>query len=172
MMFMKKIVVAGGCFWGVAEYYRRVKGITYQEAGYAQGTSESPTYQEVCTSNTNHAEVVYLEYDEKVISLNKILEHLFRMIDPTSLNRQGNDIGVQYRTGVYYMDNEDGSVVRNFIENHQKLYDEPIVVEVEPLIKFWSAEEYHQNYLVKNPRGYCHVDMSLIEEHELKDEFR
>lgn len=165
---MKKLVVAGGCFWGVGEYYRRLKGITSVEVGYAQGHTQNPTYEEVLTHTTNHAEVVYLEYDKSKISLQKVLEHLFRMIDPTSLNKQGNDVGTQYRSGVYYIDEDDKSHIENFIENEQKRHDKKIVVEVEALKKFWPAEEYHQLYLVKNPTGYCHVDMSLIEPHELK----
>lgn len=166
---MKKIVLAGGCFWGVAEYYRRLKGITYQEAGYAQGTKSNPTYQEVCSGETQHAEVVYLEYDEETISLAKVLEHLFRMIDPTSLNRQGNDIGTQYRTGIYFVDENDEADIRRFVSHQQLNYNEPIVVEIEKLDQFWSAETYHQNYLVKNPTGYCHINMRLIKPEELKN---
>lgn len=166
---MKKIVVAGGCFWGVAEYYRRLKGIEHVEAGYAQGITENPTYEQVSYTDSQHAEVVMLEYNEQKISLMKIMEHLFRMIDPTSLNKQGNDVGTQYRTGVYYLDEEDKEIIEGFINLQRKQYDKPIVVEVEALKKFWKAEEYHQEYLVKQPTGYCHVDMSLIEPHEMKE---
>ncbi len=163
---MKKIVVAGGCFWGVAEYYRRLKG----EAGYAQGKTENPTYEQVSYTDTNHVEVVEVTYDESKISLMKILEHLFRMIDPTSLNKQGNDVGTQYRTGIYYSDPTDLETIKTFIGLQRKKYVKEIVVEVEPLDKFWKAEEYHQDYLIKNPTGYCHIDMSLIEDHERKED--
>ena len=167
---MKKIVVAGGCFWGVAEYYRRLKGVTHVEAGYAQGKTNNPTYEQVSYTDTNHAEVVEVTYDESKISLMKILEHLFRMIDPTSLNKQGNDVGTQYRTGVYYSDVEDLEIIETFIGLQRKQYEHEIVVEVEPLDKFWIAEQYHQDYLIKNPTGYCHIDMSLIEDHERKED--
>lgn len=165
---VKKIVVAGGCFWGVQEYYRRLKGILTTKVGYAQGFVVDPVYTEVKTGSTLHAEVVYLEYDPTIISLTSILEHLFRMIDPTSLNRQGGDIGTQYRTGVYYYDDNEAVIIRDYIAQRQKEYRRPIVVECEPMKTFYDAETYHQDYLVKNPQGYCHVDFSLIKEDEKK----
>lgn len=165
---MKKIVVAGGCFWGVEEYYKRLKGIINTKVGYAQGVTSSPSYEEVCTGDTNHAEVVYLEYDENVISLKKIAEHLFRIIDPTSLNKQANDIGTQYRTGFYYIDNEDYVPLNNFLTIKSEMYNKPIVVELQKLDIFYDAEDYHQDYLDKNPTGYCHVDFSKIRDDELK----
>jgi len=109
---MKKLVVAGGCFWGVEEYYRRLIGTEATRVGYAQGIKADPTYQEVCTGLTNHAEVVEVTYDETVLPLTKVLEHLFRIIDPTSLNRQGHDIGTQYRVGVYPTNDEDLAAVK------------------------------------------------------------
>lgn len=164
----KEIVVAGGCFWGVEEYFRRAKGIIDTKAGYSQGHKKDATYQEVCNGNTGHAEVVWLTYDPSVISLEKILEHLFRIIDPTTLNRQGNDIGSQYRTGVYTIDAEDTPVIEEFLKQKQKEYNKEIVVEVEPVLNFIQAEDYHQLYLVKNPRGYCHVNMNLLKPEERK----
>jgi methionine-S-sulfoxide reductase len=164
----QEIVVAGGCFWGVEEYFRRAKGIINTKAGYSQGHKKDATYQEVCDGNTGHAEVVWLTYDPAVITLKKILEHLFRIIDPTTLNRQGNDIGSQYRTGVYTIDDDDTEQIKAFLEDKQKEYKHEIVVEVEPLLNFIKAEDYHQLYLVKNPRGYCHVNMNSLKPEERK----
>jgi len=166
---MKKIVIGGGCFWGVEEYYRRLKGIEATRVGYAQGITENPSYQDVCSGRTKHAEVVELIYDENVISLNKILEHLFRFIDPTTLNRQGHDIGTQYRVGVYYEDEGDAQIAREYIRGKQADYKKPIVLEVEKTGIFYDAETYHQKYLIKNPGGYCHVNMRLIKPEEMKD---
>lgn len=166
---MKKIVLAGGCFWGVEEYYRRLKGIKSTRVGYAQGITENPSYQDVCSGKTNHAEVVELTYDEQVLPLSKILEHLFRFIDPTMLNQQGHDVGTQYRVGVYYDDEADAQIVRDFIKANQHHYRKPIVLEVQKLGIFYDAEAYHQKYLIKNPGGYCHVNLNLIRIAEMKE---
>ena len=165
---MSKIVVAGGCFWGVGEYYRRLKGVTEVQVGYAQGWVNNPTYQAVCQGNTGHTEAVEVTYDESLISLNKIIEHLFRMIDPTSLNRQGNDIGTQYRTGIYYNNETEKKIIEEYLLMVKDDYSKPLVVEVLPLTNFFLAEDYHQDYLVKNPGGYCHVDFNKIKLDELK----
>ena len=167
-MSTRKIVVAGGCFWGVEEYYRRLKGVEGTRVGYAQGFRIDPVYQDVKKQLTGHAEVVEVEYNPQVISLEKIYDHLFRMIDPTSFHRQGVDVGSQYRTGIYFEQPSDGETARQFIASRQKNYPRPITVEVEPLKKFYTAEEYHQLYLVKNPEGYCHVDFTKIKPEELK----
>lgn len=167
-MKKKQIVVAGGCFWGVQEYYRRLKGIQKTKVGYAQGFFINPCYSQVTTGVTKHAEVVFLDYDPAIISLENILEHLFRMIDPTSLNKQGGDRGTQYRTGVYFIDDEDQPLVQAYLEKRQKDYTRPLVVENEKLTAFYDAEDYHQDYLIKNHDGYCHVDFSLIKENEKK----
>ncbi len=166
---MKEIVVAAGCFWGVEEYFRRAKGINKTKSGYSQGHKLDATYQEVCEQTTGHAEVVWLTYDPDIISLEKICEHVFRIIDPTSLNKQGNDVGSQYRTGFYTIDDEDIKQINVFIEQKQKEYKKKIVVEVEPLRNFITAEDYHQMYLIKNPNGYCHVNMNLLKPEEKKD---
>lgn len=163
-----EIVVAGGCFWGVQEYYRRLKGVIHTEVGYAQGHVEKPAYEEVKTGTTNHAEVCKIMYDETKISLNQILDHLFRMIDPTSLNKQGEDEGTQYRTGVYYINKNDKETIETFIKKQQSNYEKPITVEIEALKEFYTAEEYHQKYLQKNMNGYCHVNFSHIKKEELK----
>ncbi|WP_423364134.1 peptide-methionine (S)-S-oxide reductase MsrA [Mycoplasma sp. P36-A1] len=165
---MKRIVVAGGCFWGVEEYFRRLKGVEKTSVGYVNGTKYKLTYEEVCSGVFQAKEGVEIFYDENIIDLNKILEHLFRIIDPTSLDKQGNDVGVSYRTGVYYTDINDKTIIDNFIMNEQAKYNKPIVVEVELENGFFHAEDYHQAYLVKNPSGYCHVNFSKINENELK----
>jgi peptide-methionine (S)-S-oxide reductase len=166
---MKKVVVGGGCFWGVEEYYRRLKGVVETRVGYAQGVTVNPSYQEVCSGRTLHAEVVELVYDEEVITFEKVLEHLFRMTDPTSLNKQGNDVGTQYRIGIYSTDEADLRRARAYIASRQAEYNKPIVFEVEVLRDFYDAETYHQKYLVKNPGGYCHINMNLIRPEERKD---
>ena len=165
---MKEIILAGGCFWGVEAYFQRLNGVIKTEVGYTDGITEDPTYKDVCSGTTNHAEACKVIYDENIITLEKILEHFFRIIDPTSLNRQGHDIGTQYRTGVYYKTNEDKEITEKFIQNKAKDYSRPIVVDIKKESKFWNAEEYHQNYLIKNPGGYCHVDMNLLREEEVK----
>lgn len=167
---MKTIYIAGGCFWGVEEYYHRLKGVEATRVGYAQGTMDHPTYKDVCTKETGHTETVEVIYDPEIISLEMILDHLFRFIDPTVLNRQGNDIGTQYRTGIYYVDEDDAPVIDAFIASRQSIYAKPIVVEHEKLNVFWEAEPYHQMYLEINPQGYCHVDFNVIKPHELKSQ--
>lgn len=157
---MKEIALAGGCFWGVDEYFSRKKGVISTKAGYANGIKENPTYNEVCTGRTGHAETVLVKYDEAVITLTEILEKFFKVIDPTILNRQGNDRGTQYRTGIYYLDEADIPQIEEFIESKRSEYSAPIVTEILPLKNFYDAEEYHQDYLKKNPRGYCHIDLN------------
>lgn len=157
---MKEIYLAGGCFWGVEEYFSRLDGVVETNVGYANGDKENPSYEEVCTGTTGHTETVYIKYDDS-ISLEEILEKFFRIIDPTLLNRQGGDIGNQYRTGIYYVDDEDKSTIERIIGYEKEKYPAPIVTEVQPLSSYYEAEEYHQNYLKKNPGGYCNIDMSL-----------
>jgi methionine-S-sulfoxide reductase len=164
---MNKIVIAGGCFWGVEAYYAKLKGIISTEVGYANGKTDNPTYQDVKKGTTDFVEAVILTYDQE-ITLENILEHLFRFIDPTALNKQGEDEGTQYRTGVYYQSTIELNQTLSYIESKQKDYQLPIVVEVKALEKFYSAEDYHQKYLDKNPSGYCHVNFSLINPDELK----
>lgn len=158
---MKTIALAGGCFWGIDEFFSRKEGVLLTKSGYANGTVENPTYEQVCTGKTGHAETVWVEYDESETNLELLLTKFFKVIDPTSLNKQGNDVGTQYRTGIYYTSEEDRPVIEAFIEGRRAKYAAPIVVEVEPLKNFYPAEEYHQDYLKKNPRGYCHIDLSI-----------
>lgn len=156
---MKKIVLAGGCFWGVQEYFSRIKGILKTEVGYANGKTTNPTYEQVCNENTGFAEVCYVEYDEKSITLKEVLSKFWAVVNPTSLNKQGNDVGSQYRSGIYYFEEEDISDIQESIEELQKKYEKKIVTEVKPLKNYFKAEEYHQDYLKKNPNGYCHINL-------------
>jgi methionine-S-sulfoxide reductase len=154
---MKTIYLAGGCFWGLEKYFSLIQGVISTSVGYANGRTENPTYEEVCKNDTGHAEAVKLEFDPSKINLTFLLELFYDVIDPTSLNRQGGDSGTQYRTGVYYTDEADREIILDSITLLQKNYDKPIVIEVKPMENFYSAEEYHQKYLEKNPNGYCHI---------------
>lgn len=158
---MKEIYLAGGCFWGLQAYFDLKSGIKETVVGYANGHTSNPTYEQVCTNSTGYAETVYIKYDENEIMLNKLLELFWKVIDPTSLNKQGGDIGTQYRTGIYYADEKDIGIIRESLEKESKKYNKSIVTEVEELKCFYPAEEYHQKYLEKNPNGYCHIDLSL-----------
>lgn len=166
---IKEIYLAGGCFWGIDAYFSLVDGVLNTKAGYANGNCENPNYEKVCTGATNFAEAVFVEYDEDKISLEEILNHYFDIIDPTTLNKQAFDIGTQYRTGIYYTDENDESVIISKIKEEQKKYLRPIVTEVKPLENFYDAEEYHQKYLSKHPRGYCHIDLSKAAKLRKKD---
>lgn len=165
---MKTVILAGGCFWGVEAYFKQIKGVVDTSCGYANGNKENPTYKEVCNGLATHAEAVEIKYNENETSLDKIFEHFFRIIDPTSLNKQGNDVGVQYRSGIYYLDEDTKEKALAFIEKEQENFSKPIVVSVEPLNNYFLAEEYHQDYLEKNPTGYCHIDLGLAKEDEKK----
>lgn len=163
---MRKIWLAGGCFWGIEAYFQQINGVVETTVGYAQGVTINPTYEQVCSGVTGHAEICEVNYDEAILPLTKVLELFFRIIDPTSINRQGNDIGTQYRSGIYSKDESELSIIRDFIYKNQKKFAKPIVVEVERLRAFFPAEEYHQDYLRKNPNGYCHIDIGLIQPDE------
>lgn len=154
----KEIYLAGGCFWGVEEYFSRVDGVIDSVSGYANGTSDTTNYELI--KQTGHAETVHVTYDANKVSLKELLLHFFRIIDPTSLNKQGNDRGTQYRTGVYYTDPKDKEIIEAVFSQEARNYDKPIVVEVEPLKNFIIAEDYHQDYLKKNPNGYCHINVN------------
>jgi len=158
---MKEIYLAGGCFWGLQAYFDLKDGIEETVVGYANGNTLNPTYEQVCTNTTGYAETVFIKYDENKISLERILELFWKVIDPTSLNKQGGDRGTQYRTGIYFIDEIDEIVINKSLQDEAKNYDKQIVTEVEKLINFYAAEEYHQKYLDKNPNGYCHIDLSL-----------
>lgn len=163
---MKKIIFAGGCFWGVEAYFKQLKGVVATKVGYIDGNKAHPTYEEVCDNVATHAEAVEIFYQG--ITLEELLDHYFRIIDPTAVDRQGPDVGKQYRTGIYFSKLADLDLIINYIKNEQKKYDEPIAVEVKPESMFYLAEEYHQEYLDKNPGGYCHVDLDLARPEEKK----
>ncbi len=158
---LKTIYLAGGCFWGVEEYMDRIPGVYDATSGYANGKTENPSYEEVIYDGTGHAETVRVLYDSEQVKLEDLLNKFFKVVDPTSLNKQGNDVGTQYRSGIYYEDEEDVETIEIVIEKLKDEHVEPIVVEVEPIDNFYLAEEYHQDYLKKNPNGYCHIDLSI-----------
>ena len=168
IMFVKQQVIylAGGCFWGVEAFISRLKGVNQTEVGYANGRDLAPTYEKVCTGRTGHAECVKVTYNPKIISLEEILENFFKIIDPYVLNRQGPDIGTQYRTGIYWQEDSQKTIVLKFLSAKQKLSSKRIRTEAHAIGSFYPAEEYHQKYLEKNPQGYCHVDLNLIDDKE------
>lgn len=152
----KKVVISGGCFWGMQDLIRKQKGVIKTTVGYAGGKIENPTYE----YHAGHAEVVEVEYDPRKTSFKLLLDFFFQIHDPTTLNRQGNDIGSSYRSVIFYSDEKEKKEATNFINivNNSKRWKEPVVTSIEPLVKFNKAEEYHQDYLIKNPGGYtCHV---------------
>ena len=153
----REIYLAGGCFWGVEKYLGLLDGIVATEVGYANGYTENPTYEDVCTGKTGFAEAVCVVYDDAVIGLDSLLAQFYNIIDPTTKNRQGGDIGSQYRTGVYHTNPLDADTITKSLEDLQKAYKTPIVTENLPLTNYYKAEEYHQKYLDKNPGGYCHI---------------
>lgn len=158
------IYLAGGCFWGLEAFLKELPGLLDTQVGYANGMVKDPTYEQVCNANTGHAETVKAVYDESRISTERLLDGFFRVVDPTSVNRQGNDRGSQYRSGIYYVDENDRDLAMKAIEKQQIQYKAPVVTEVLPLTCFYPAEEYHQDYLDKNPGGYCHINLSAARE--------
>jgi len=161
---ISEIWLAGGCFWGVEAYFSKIEGVIDTVSGYANGDLENPSYEDVCRKETGHAEAVYITYDAKAISLESLLQYYFRIIDPVAINKQGGDIGSQYRTGIYYNDDSDLKAIKRVVDFEQKRHRKPMAVEVEKLNVFYTAEEYHQDYLIKNPNGYCHVNFSRLNE--------
>ena len=158
---MKTIYLAGGCFWGTQKFFDQFDGVVRTEVGYANGPDSAPTYQDVCRSS-GHAETVLIEFDEERVSLAELLRYYFMVIDPVSVNRQGHDIGIQYRTGIYYTDPDMLPVIREICDEEAEKIGAPLAVEVGPLVNFFPAEEYHQKYLDKNPGGYCHIPASFL----------
>ena len=155
------IYLAGGCFWGVEAYFRRIDGIESAVSGYANGRTEHPTYEQVCRHHSARAEPVALRFDDQKISLADILQHYFRLIDPTAHHRQGNDIGEQYRTGIYHTAPTHAPIITAALDALQQQYSQALAVENLPLQHFYPAEDYHQDYLGKHPDGYCHIDLRL-----------
>lgn len=161
----KVIYLAGGCFWGVEEYFSRLKGSIATEVGYANGSTENPAYEDLKQGRADHAETLRLVYDDAILPLPKILEHFLRFVDPYSIDRQGHDVGHQYRSGIYTNSQQERDFITNYL-NEKVGHEHKIAVM--PLINFFPAEEYHQDYLKKNPHGYCHVNLSLIKPNEEK----
>jgi peptide methionine sulfoxide reductase msrA/msrB len=160
---MSEIYLAGGCFWGTEKYIASIRGVLSTEVGYANGKTQDPTYEEVCSSDTGHAETVRVVYDPNILPLEFLLGLYYEAINPTSINRQGGDTGTQYRTGIYYIDDADKPIIERSVKNLQKRQDKPVAIEVTPLENFYPAEEYHQKYLDKNPGGYCHIGREKFE---------
>ena len=154
---IREIYVAGGCFWGIDAYLARVIGVYETESGYANGHTKNPTYEEVCTDTTGFVEVVLVRYDITKVTLETLLEAFFTVVDPVSLSGQLGDAGAQYRSGIYYTDERDISVIDESVNNEQKKFEKPLAIEVMPLKNYYPAEAYHQDYLEKNPNGSCHV---------------
>lgn len=163
MKSTKEIYLAGGCFWGTEHFLKQVEGVETTQVGYANGNIANPTYQQVCTGTTDFAETVKVQYDPELVDLPFLIGLYFKTIDPTSLNRQGGDRGTQYRTGIYYTDSADLPVIRETVNSLAAGYTRPLAVEIKPLENFYPAEDYHQDYLDKNPGGYCHIDPSLFD---------
>ena len=157
-MSPRTIYLAGGCYWGVEKYMSCLRGVLETEVGFANGNTQAPTYQQVRYENTGHAETVRVVYDAQVLPLKALLRLFYKIM----LDQQGEDVGHQYRTGVYFTEKEDEAVVRASLEELAAEHKKPIVVEALPLEHFYAAEEYHQKYLDKNPSGYCHVPLDMI----------
>ncbi len=156
----KKVWFGGGCFWGVQEYFSRLPGVLATKTGYANSSVPDPDYKTVCGGATGAVEAVEVVYDPEKISLDYLVDCLFSIIDPFSVNRQGNDVGPQYRTGIYYDSEEEGARLKKLLSFMQGLAGAPLAVELMPLRNFYPAEDYHQDYLKKNPGGYCHIDLT------------
>ncbi len=158
---MKEIYLAGGCFWGMQKFFDQFRGVEETETGYANGPAAAPSYQDVCR-DSGHAETLRIVYDEQQITITALLRYFFMVIDPLSVNKQGGDVGIQYRTGIYYTDEMDLPEIKNFYDKKQEEIGSPLAVELKPLENFFPAEEYHQKYLDKNPGGYCHIPASKM----------
>ena len=159
---VKEIYLAGGCFWGLEEYFSRINGVIDVVSGYANGNVETTNYQLI--HSTDHAETIHVTYDANKISLRELLLYYFRVIDPFSVNKQGNDVGRQYRTGIYYVDEADSAIIQEVMKEKEEQFGKKLAVETEKLRHFVVAEDYHQDYLKKNPNGYCHINLNKANE--------
>ena len=160
---MKTLYLAGGCFWGTQHFIDQFDGVRKTEVGYANGRTENPTYKDVCKNDTGHAETVKVVFDEKMLPVKELIGYYFLAIDPLSVNKQGEDVGTQYRTGIYYTDDSLLPEIKEAVNAEERKVGSPLAVELLPLSNFYRAEEYHQDYLVKNPGGYCHIPKKLME---------
>lgn len=159
----KEIYLAGGCYWGMEHFLKLIRGVEETEVGFANGNTENPTYKEVYTDTTGYAETVYVKYNPQIVPLQDLISLYFKAIDPTSQNKQGEDEGTRYRTGIYFINDDDKAVIRRIYDEVQTNYGEPLAVELCRLKNFVKAEEYHQDYLDKNPSGYCHLGKEIFE---------
>ena len=164
MGLLAAIYLAGGCFWGVEEYFSRIPGVESTTVGYAQSNLANPSYELVCSGRTGASETVRILYDPSRLSLETLIRQYFKIIDPFAVNRQGNDIGTQYRTGIYYSDPADQKLLEGLVRAESERLGKPLAVELLPLKNFYPAEEYHQRYLRKNPSGYCHINFDSLAE--------
>lgn len=160
---IKEIYFAGGCFWGTEHLFQLVRGVVNTEVGYANGNVKNPTYEQVISQTTGFTEAVKVQYDADEVDLPLLIDVFFKSIDPTTLNRQGNDRGDNYRSGIYFSDDSDASTVLGKVQRLATNYSKPVVVETVPLKNFYKAEDYHQDYLDKNPGGYCHIGPDVFE---------
>ena len=158
---MQTIYLAGGCFWGMQKFFDQFTGVVSTQVGYANGPDDAPSYQDVC-HDSGHAETVRIDYDETKLSLPELLDLYFMVIDPLSVNKQGGDEGIQYRTGVYYTDPDQLPDIQAAFDGEAQKVGTPLAVELLPLQNFFPAEEYHQKYLEKNPGGYCHIPQRMF----------
>lgn len=158
-----EIYFAGGCFWGTEHFMKQIQGVVSTEVGYANGNIQNPTYEQVCSDNTGFAETVKVDYLPESVKLEFLIDLFFKTIDPTSVNRQGGDIGTQYRTGIYYTDKADFPIIQAIVAKLAKNYSKPLAIEIKPLSNFYKAEDYHQDYLDKHPNGYCHISPELFD---------
>lgn len=161
-MKLDTIYLAGGCFWGTEYFFSLVPGVIDTEVGYANSATPNPTYRQVCSGTTGAAETVRVVYDSDSVTLPFLLDLYYKTIDPTSLNKQGNDVGTQYRTGIFYTSPKELPIIEKSLERLQRSYSRPLAIEVAPLSNFYPAEDYHQDYLEVNPGGYCHINPSLF----------
>ncbi len=157
-MSAQKATLAAGCFWGVQHYFDQVPGVLKTTVGYTGGDSNDPSYEQVCIGNTGHAEATLIEFDPQKVSYQELLKHFFRLHDPTQRNRQGPDIGSQYRSAIFYHDETQKQQAISLIDELKRDYQDPIATEVTPAPKFYPAEEYHQKFTEKTGRGACHVN--------------
>ncbi|MDR2822251.1 MAG: peptide-methionine (S)-S-oxide reductase MsrA [Acholeplasmatales bacterium] len=167
---MKKIILCGGCFWGVQAYFDLLKGVNDTWAVYADGKKDNPSYTEVSHEISMHAEGVLIEFDESIISIEDLLSHYLRFVDPYSVNKQQEDAGINYRTAIFTFEAFDLVVVYEYLMNYFKSNYSLMKIIIKNDIKYFLAEEYHQHYLDKNKNGYCHIDLKLIKDEEIKDE--
>ena len=158
---MRTIYLAGGCFWGMQKFFDQFEGVISTQVGYANGPDAAPTYQDVCR-NSGHAETVKIDYEEGKLSLGALMDLYFLVVDPLSVNKQGEDEGIQYRTGVYYTDDDQFPALRAAFDAEAAKVGAPLAVELLPLKNFFPAEEYHQKYLDKNSGGYCHIPQRMF----------